>query len=71
MGSGIVRLSGRTLRKRTDVALPTIRLGRRVRRLEESVRENALLAEPLERQVAGLEQHLARLLDAGARRRRG
>jgi hypothetical protein len=68
---GTVRLSGETFKKGTDLALPTIRLGRRVRRLEEGVRENALLAEPLERQVAGLEQRLVRLLEAGARRRRG
>jgi hypothetical protein len=62
---------GGAFKKGTDLALPTVRLGRRVRRLEESVRENALLAEPLERQVAGLEQQVVRLLEAGVRRRRG
>ena len=59
------------LRKGTHLALPSVRLGRRVRRVEESVRENALLAEPLELQVAGLERQLVDLLQASVRRRRG
>jgi len=66
-----VRSARETLRKGTHLALPTVRLGRRVRRVEESVRENALLAEPLEEQVAALEQHVVRLLEASARRRGG
>lgn len=66
-----MRPSRETLRKGTELALPTVRLGRRVRRLEEGVRENALLARPLERQVARLEQELVGVLEAGLRRRRG
>jgi hypothetical protein len=66
-----VRAARETLMKGTHLALPTVRLGRRVRRVEESVRENALLAEPLERQVAAIEQHVVRLLEANARRRGG
>jgi hypothetical protein len=45
-----------------------------VRRLEEGVRENALLAIPLEEHVARIEQSLVPLLEAatraGAQRRR-
>jgi hypothetical protein len=66
-----VRAARETLRKGTHLALPTVRLGQRVSRVEESVRENALLAEPLERQVARLEQQLVGLLQARVRRRRG
>ena len=62
------------IKKGTDAALPTVRLARRVRRLEEGVRENALLAVPLEEQVARIEQSLVGLLEAtqrwGAQRRR-
>ncbi|HEX3297591.1 MAG TPA: hypothetical protein VHR85_12315 [Nocardioides sp.] len=62
------------IKKGTDAALPTVRLARRVRRLEEGVRENALLAVPLEEQVARIEQSLVPLLEAtqrwGAQRRR-
>jgi hypothetical protein len=46
-----------------DLALPTVRLTRRVVRLEEGVRENALLAGPLEEQVVALEQSLVPLLE--------
>lgn len=66
-----MRSARETLRKGTHLALPTVRLGHRIRRVEEGVRENALLAEPLERQVAALEQHVLRLLEANARRRGG
>jgi hypothetical protein len=55
------------LRNGTDVALPTVRLGRRVARLEEGVRENALLAVPLEEQVARIEQSLVPVLEAARR----
>ena len=55
-----------------DVALPTVRLARRVTRLEEGVRENALLAPLLEDQVAAIEQSLVPALEAAERRgRRG
>ena len=71
-----MRPSREVLRKGTDAALPTVRLARRVRRLEEGVRENALLAVPLEEQVARIEQSLVPLLEAAPRaeaqrRRRG
>jgi hypothetical protein len=71
-----VRPSREVLRKGTDAALPTVRLARRVRRLEEGVRENALLAVPLEEHVARIEQSLVPLLEAAPRaeaqrRRRG
>lgn len=60
------------LRTGADVAVPTARLSRRVRRLEEGIRENALLAVPLEAQVARLEQSLVPVLEADeARTRRG
>jgi hypothetical protein len=59
-----VRARRDLLTKGADATLPTVRLARRVRRLEEGVRENALLAEPLERQVAELEQSLVPLLAA-------
>ncbi|HEY3528485.1 MAG TPA: hypothetical protein VGK78_05000 [Nocardioides sp.] len=52
------------LRKGSEAALPTVRIGRRVRRLEEGVRENALLAVPLEEQVGRIEQSLVPLLEA-------
>jgi hypothetical protein len=51
-------------------ALPTVRLGRRVHRLEEAVRENALLARPLEAEVDRLEQSLVPVLEESARQRR-
>ena len=57
------------LKKGTETALPTVRLARRISRLEEGVRENALLAVPLERQVTELEQSLVPVLEAAARRR--
>ena len=71
-----MRPSREVLKKGTDAALPTVRLARRVRRLEEGVRENALLAVPLEEHVARIEQSLVPLLEAAAgagaqRRRRG
>jgi hypothetical protein len=62
-----VRPPRELLKKGTDAALPTVRLGRRVRRLEEGVRENALLAVPLEEQVARIEQSLLPLLEAAQR----
>jgi hypothetical protein len=62
-----VRPSREDLRKGTDAALPTVRLARRVRRLEEGVRENALLAIPLEEHVARIEQSLVPLLEAATR----
>ena len=49
-------------------SLPRQRLSRRVRRLEEAVRENALLAAPLERRVTHLEQSLVPLLEAAVAR---
>jgi hypothetical protein len=51
-----------------DAALPSVRLGRRVRRLQEGVRENAVLAVPLEAQVVAIEQSLVPLLEASVRR---
>lgn len=51
-----------------DAALPSVRLARRVRRLEEGVRENAVLATALEAQVAAIEQSLVPVLEAAARR---
>lgn len=69
-----MRPSREVLKKGTDAALPTVRLARRVSRLEEGVRENAVLAVPLEELVARIEQSLVPLLEAGqrseARRRR-
>jgi hypothetical protein len=69
-----VKPTREVIKKGTDAALPTVRLARRVRRLEEGVRENALLAVPLEEQVARIEQSLVGLLEAtqrwGAQRRR-
>jgi hypothetical protein len=59
-----VRAPRELLSRGTDVALPVVRLGRRVHRLEEAVRENALLAVPLEEQVARLEQSLVPVLEA-------
>jgi hypothetical protein len=56
------------VKRATDVALPTVRLARRVARLEEGVRENALLEAPLEVRVAELEQSLVPVLEAAARR---
>ena len=56
------------VKKGTETALPTVRLARRISRLEEGVRENALLALPLERQVAQVEQSLVPVLEAAARR---
>ncbi|MGN6779905.1 MAG: hypothetical protein ACTHJH_00195 [Marmoricola sp.] len=56
------------LKKGTETALPTVRLARRISRLEEGIRENALLASPLERQVAQIEQSLVPVLEAAARR---
>jgi hypothetical protein len=56
------------VRKGTDTALPTVRLARRIGRLEEGARENAMLAVALERQVAQLEQSLLPVLEALARR---
>ena len=66
-----MRPSREVLKKGTDAALPTVRLARRVRRLEEGVRENAV-----EEHVARIEQSLLPLLEAAAgagaqRRRRG
>ena len=58
------------LKEGTEVALPTVRLGQRVSRLEESVRENALLAVALEEQVARIEQSLVPVLESASRRRR-
>jgi hypothetical protein len=63
-----VRPARQLLKEATDVALPTVRLARRVRRLEEGVRENALLAVALEEQVARIEQSLVPVLDAAERR---
>jgi hypothetical protein len=70
-----VKPSRELLTRGTDAALPTVRLARRVRRLEEGVRENAQLAVPLEEQVARIEQSLLPVLEAAheraERRRRG
>lgn len=52
------------LKTGADAALPTVRLGVRVRRLEEGVRENALLAGPLEDLVDEVEQSLVPLLES-------
>jgi hypothetical protein len=65
-----VRSSRELLKTGADAALPTVRLTRRVRRLEEGVRENAVLAEPLEDQVARIEQGLVPVLEAAVRRHR-
>lgn len=51
-----------------DAAVPTVRLSRRLRRVEEGVRENALLAGPLEEQVARIEQSLVAVLEAATTR---
>jgi hypothetical protein len=59
-----VRSTRELLKTGADTALPTVRLTRRVRRLEEGVRENALLAEPLEELVAAIEQSLVPRLEA-------
>lgn len=53
-----------TLTGVADAAVPTVRLARRLARLEEGARENAVLAIPLETQVARLEQSLVPLLEA-------
>jgi hypothetical protein len=66
-----MRSARELLKTGADAALPTVRLTLRVRRLEEGVRENALLAGPLEAQVVRLEQSLVPLLEATDRRRRG
>jgi hypothetical protein len=59
-----MRSARELLTEGADSALRTVRLTRRVNRLEEGVRENALLAGPLEEQVARIEQSLVPLLDA-------
>lgn len=64
-----MRPSRELLKTGTDLTLPTVRLGRRVRRLEEGVRENAVLAVPLEEHVARLEQTVVPLLEAAAEAR--
>jgi hypothetical protein len=56
------------LKNGADAALPTVRLTQRVRRLEEGVRENELLAGPLEDLVAELEQSLVPRLEAAHER---
>jgi hypothetical protein len=61
-----VRPSRALLTAGADAAVPTVRLTRRVRRIEEGVRENALLAGPLEEQVARIERSLVPLLEAQA-----
>lgn len=58
------------LRTGADSTLPTVRLSLRVRRLEEGVRENALLAEPLAELVDRIEQSLVPLLESRGRGRR-
>jgi hypothetical protein len=58
------------LKTGADAALPTVRLTRRVRRLEAGVRENAVLAEPLVDQVARIERSLVPVLEAAVRRHR-
>jgi hypothetical protein len=50
-----------------DTAVPTVRLTRRVRRIAEGVRENALLAGPLEEHVARIERSLLPVLEAASR----
>lgn len=65
-----MRSSRELLKTGADAALPTVRLTRRVRRLEEGVRENAVLAGPLEDQVARIEQSLVPVLEASVRRQR-
>jgi hypothetical protein len=59
-----VRSARELLTTGADSALRTVRLSRRVRRLEEGVQENALLAGPLEEHVARIEQSLVPLLAA-------
>jgi hypothetical protein len=63
-----VRPPRELLKTGADAALPTVRLTRRVRRLEEGVRENELLAGPLEELVAGIEQSLVPHLEAAHER---
>ena len=63
-----MRSARELLKTGADTALPTVRLTRRVRRLEEGVRENALLAVPLEEQVATIEQSLVPHLEAAQER---
>jgi hypothetical protein len=65
-----VRSARELLKVGADAAVPTVRLHRRVRRLEEAVRENALLAGPLEEHVSRIEQSLVPVLEASDRRRR-
>ncbi|MGC4111228.1 MAG: hypothetical protein QM747_12550 [Nocardioides sp.] len=62
------RLPAPLLKAGADATLPTVRLARRVRRLEEGVRENALLAVPLEEQVARIEQSLVPALEVATSR---
>lgn len=59
------------LKSGADATLPSVRLTRRVRRLEEGVRENAVLAAPLEEVVARIEQSLVPVLEAAVARSRG
>ena len=49
-----------------DTAVPTVRLTRRVRRIAEGIRENALLAGALEEHVARIEQSLLPVLEAAS-----
>jgi len=65
-----VRSARELLKVGVDTALPTVRLHLRVRRLEEGVRENALLAGPLEEHVSRIEQSLVPVLEASDRSRR-
>jgi hypothetical protein len=65
-----VRSARELLKVGADTALPTVRLHLRVRRLEEGVRENALLAGPLEEHVSRIEQSLVPVLQASDRSRR-
>jgi hypothetical protein len=65
-----VRPARELLKTGADAALPTVRLTRRIRRLEEGIRENELLAGPLEDLVADLEQSLVPRLEAAQRGRR-
>jgi hypothetical protein len=50
-----------------ELALPTQRLSRRVRRLETAVKENAALEVSLSAQVASLEAALVPVLEAAVR----
>jgi hypothetical protein len=56
------------LKTGADATLPSVRLARRVRRLEEGVRENAMLAGPLEELVARIERSLVPVLEAATSR---